>query len=183
MSYMTTITAPEPAPLVSAAARPLLFLDFEASSLSTESWPVEIGWAVIDGGRVVSDSALIAPRPEWPLADWSESAFRVHGIMLDDAFLGLPAEAAAEATDRFAGFDVVSDNPLWEQHWLDRLRAGRPRVTVLPLRQAMAERMTADEANRFCRALLRSTPAHRAEGDAARLAGAWAAALTEPAAA
>jgi DNA polymerase III subunit epsilon len=179
MSFMQTITTTGALPsAVPAGERPLLFLDFEASSLSPESWPIEIGWAWIEDGRVRSGSTLIAPRPEWPLADWSESAARVHGIALVEALAGVDADRVAEHTDAFAGFDVVSDNPSWEQHWLDRLRAGRPRIGVMALRDAIAARLHPLEANWLCCSLLRADPGHRAAADAERLAAAWLDATT-----
>ncbi len=190
MSFMATITTTEPArcamPVLApiAGERPLLFLDFEASSLSPASWPVEIGWAWIAGGRVRSRATLIAPRPAWSLADWSEGAARVHGIPLGDVLDGAPADDVAAATDAFAAFEVVSDNAAWEQRWLDRLREGRPRIEVRPLRQAMLARLTPSEADRLGCGLFRADPRHRAAADAERLAGAWLAAIdTEPMAA
>jgi hypothetical protein len=157
--------------------RPLLFLDFAASSLSALSWPIEIGWAVIEDGAVRTGGRIIAPQPGWPLSDWTEGAERVHVIGLHAVLAGTPADAVAVMTDSFAGFDVVSDNADWEQRWLDRLREGRPRIPVQPLRRAVADRMEPHEADRFRCALLRRSPAHRAAADAARLAESWLAAI------
>ena len=155
----------------------MLFLDFEASSLSPDSWPIEIGFAWIEAGRVHSRSAVIAPRPDWPLDDWSDAAQRVHGIALAEVRAGVDADSVAAATDAFAGFDVVSDNPAWEQRWLDRLREGRgPRLPVLKLRDEMLRRLDPPAANHFCRTLFRGDPAHRAGADAERIAHAWLAA-------
>jgi hypothetical protein len=157
-----------------ACARPLLFLDFEASSLSAGSWPVEIGYAWFADGRVETRALVIAPRPDWSMADWSEASARVHGIGLREVRAGVPAAAVAAETDAFAHFDVVSDNPSWEQRWLDRLREGRgPRVPVMGLRDAMRARLDDAAGGAVVRALLRTTAPHRAGPDAARLAHAW----------
>jgi DNA polymerase III epsilon subunit-like protein len=159
------------------AARPLVFLDFEASALSPASWPVEIGLAWLAGGRVRSRSHVIAPRPGWRRSEWCARAARVHGISLDEVLRGTPAAKVAALTDRLIGCDVVSDNPLWDQRWLDRLRGeGAPRVVVTGLRDAMLRRLDDTAASALQLALLRSAPPHRAGPDAERLARAWAAA-------
>lgn len=180
MSYLRSIETDLPGHAEAepcAHLRPLLFLDFEASSLSGESWPIEIGWAWIEDGIVRSGSQVIAPRPSWPLSDWTDAAQQVHGIGIGEALAGTPAELVAGMTDRFASFDVLSDNPIWEQQWLDRLREGRPCIPVQPLRQAIADRMEPHEADWFRCALFRRTPAHRAGPDAALLADCWLAAI------
>ncbi len=101
----------------------------------------------------------------------------MHGIRIGEALAGVSADAVAAQTDGFAAFDVVSDNSLWEQHWLDRLREGRRRIEVQALRQAMLARMQPHEADWFRCALLRGRPAHRAAADAERIARAWLAAI------
>jgi hypothetical protein len=157
--------------------RPLLFLDFEASALTPGSWPVEIGYAWIAQGRVRSRASLIAPRPEWSMDDWSASAAGVHGISQAELADAPAADAVAAETDAFADFDVVSDNPRWEQVWLDRLRTGRDRrIEVRPLARVIAERLDEDAASTLACALFRSELPHRAGPDAERLAAAWAAA-------
>jgi hypothetical protein len=155
--------------------RPLIFLDFEASALTPGSWPVEIGYAWIEDGRVRSRASLIAPRPEWSMDDWSASAAGVHGIARTELADAPAADAVAAETDAFAGFDVVSDNPRWEQIWLDRLRTGRDRrIEVRPLARVIAERLDEDAASTLACALFRSDSPHRAGPDAERLAAAWA---------
>ena len=56
----------------------IVFLDFEASSLSDESYPIEIGWAGEDGS---TEQHLIRPAPGW--TDWSATAEAVHRIERD----------------------------------------------------------------------------------------------------
>lgn len=154
--------------------RPLMFLDFEASSLSDGSWPIEIGYAWFADGRVETRAILIEPRADWSMAEWSEDAARVHGLSLADVRGGAPAAAVAAETDVFTHFDVVSDNPAWEQRWLDCLRAGSERrIEVTSLRAAMRARLDEAEASAITRALFRTEAPHRAGPDAARLAQAW----------
>lgn len=158
--------------------RPLLFLDFEASSLAPGSWPVEIGYAWFADGRVATRAVLIEPRTGWSMADWSDDAARIHGIPLEHIRAGESADAVAAETDAFADYDVVSDNPVWEQRWLDRLRAGRgARIEVLPLRVAIRDRLDEHAAGSVSRTLLRQASPHRAGPDAARLAEAWLGAI------
>ena len=158
--------------------RRLLFLDIEASSLAPHSWPVEIGWAWLadaaTGGRAVEQrSAVVAPRPTWCASAWSEAAVTLHGLTLERVRRGLDADTVAAMTDAFAGSLVVSDNPRWDQVWLDRLREGRPRIEILPLRRLRAA-LDPDAASAFALSLLRRPSPHRAGPDAARLALAWA---------
>ncbi len=59
-------------------------LDFEASSLSQKSWPIEIGLAWLDGGEVQTWSTLIRPEQDWNLSDWAPQSAAVHGITLEE---------------------------------------------------------------------------------------------------
>lgn len=156
--------------------RPLLFLDIEASSLAPHSWPVEVGWAWIEGGLVESRSVVVAPRPSWCDSAWSEEAEAIHGLSRARLESGRAADAVAALTDAFADRHVVSDNPSWDQLWLDRLREGRARIAVHPVAALVRAGLDAAAANAFTLALLRSPAPHRAAGDAGRLARAWAAA-------
>ena len=54
---------------------PIAFLDFEAPSLGSSSFPIEVGWAVDGGG---TEAHLIRPAPGW--TDWSATSERLHGI-------------------------------------------------------------------------------------------------------
>ena len=105
----------------------IVFLDFEASSLSPGSWPVEVGWAA-DGE--VAESHLIRPSNAW--VDWDTAAQAVHGLPL--AYLREQAEPAELVGRRVLdvlaspGASVFSDAAGWEQLWLDCLlrEAGLP---------------------------------------------------------
>ncbi|TDK31770.1 transcriptional regulator [Rhizobium deserti] len=104
----------------------IVFLDFEASSLSKKSFPIEVAW-VFEDGRFRSH--LIKPAADW--LDWSPEAEHVHGIsrgMLDAE--GTPVEAvAAEMMKELAGHDLYASAPSWDGKWLSvLLRAtGHPR--------------------------------------------------------
>lgn len=50
----------------------ITFLDFEASSLAPDSWPIEVGLSWIDHNlQVQTYHSLIQPVPEWPEHAWS----------------------------------------------------------------------------------------------------------------
>jgi hypothetical protein len=57
------------------------FLDFEASSLSNRSHPIEIGCAWIEDGRVVQYASLLRPHPTWA-PDWSAESAAVHRVTI-----------------------------------------------------------------------------------------------------
>jgi hypothetical protein len=56
----------------------IAFVDCEASSLGSLSYPIEIGWCLADTGTTDNGSCLIVPAPSW--TDWDFEAERVHGI-------------------------------------------------------------------------------------------------------
>ncbi|MBU2359980.1 MAG: hypothetical protein KKB02_13795 [Alphaproteobacteria bacterium] len=61
-----------------------VFVDFEASSLDADSWPIEVGVAWISDGTVHSWSSLIRPETHWKRSAWSAASAQVHGITLSD---------------------------------------------------------------------------------------------------
>ena len=160
--------------LPSLRERPLLFLDFEASSLTSRSWPVEIGYAWIERERIRSHATLIAPRADWSMADWSPAAARVHNIPLAAIRSGTPAGTVAAGTDFFADFEVVSENAALGAD-LARPAAQRtpPHIEVRPLRQALRQRLDDRRRNAVVQAFFRSASLHRAGPDAERMARAW----------
>jgi hypothetical protein len=104
----------------------IAFLDFEASSLSKDSYPVEVAW-IFEDGR--SASFLIKPADDW--TDWSTEAERIHGLsrsMLERE--GYAVEAVAnEMIKALTGHDLYASAPSWDGKWLSVLlrRAGHPR--------------------------------------------------------
>lgn len=103
-----------------------VFLDFEASSLSDDSYPIEVGWVFEDG---TEESHLIRPAPKW--TDWDPTAEAVHGLSrtaLEAA--GEPHDAVARRMlDRLAGHDLYASSPSWDGKWMSVLlrAAGLPR--------------------------------------------------------
>ena len=103
-----------------------VFLDFEASSLADDSYPIEVGWAGEDGWR---ETHLIRPAPAW--TDWDAAAEAVHGIARERLLAeGEPhATVARRALDALAPHEVFVSAPSWDGKWMSVLlrAAGLPR--------------------------------------------------------
>jgi len=103
-----------------------VFLDFEASSLSKHSYPIEVGWVFEDG---VGEGYLIRPAPNW--TDWDDTAQAVHGISREQLQADgvLHDVVCTRVVEIFDGNVVYASAPSWDGHWLSMLlrAAGRPR--------------------------------------------------------
>lgn len=155
----------------------LIFLDCEASSLSQNSYPIEIGWARLSAsGEIAVDSCLIKPAPSWD--DWDPAAQKVHGILMGDLFThGLaPQEAAQKIAAALAGETVWSDSEcdlIWCRRLFDVVDRGNPfrwrHVDALWVNYSQA---ISDISYQVAEKLVdQSGPVpHRAGPDAARLA-------------
>ncbi|MBB3318019.1 hypothetical protein FHT97_005016 [Rhizobium sp. BK399] len=100
----------------------IVFLDFEASSLAKQSFPIEVAWVFQDGR---SRSFLIRPAPDW--TDWSTEAQAIHGIsreLIDSD--GIAADEVAQGMMKeLSGHDLYASAPSWDGKWLSvLLRAG-----------------------------------------------------------
>ena len=103
-----------------------VFVDFEASSLSKASYPIEVAWVTGNGEE---ESYLIRPAPGW--TDWAETAERIHGISRKClAMEGTPHEiVAARMVARLTSHLLYATAPSWDGKWLSWLlrAAGLPR--------------------------------------------------------
>lgn len=160
-----------------AAVKKLAILDFEASSLSEASWPIEIGLSWLEHGEVRTWSSLIRPAPDWAIDDWSPQSASVHGISLSELMDAPSVTEVAEAFFKILeGRRLVSDAPEFETRWLDRLlraagRAENPSVEDFDSASfAMFEGYTLDL---LYETVERRPAPHRAGPDAARLARGW----------
>lgn len=119
-----------------------VFLDFEASSLSKRSRPIEVAW-VFEDGR--SEAHLIRSAPGWD--DWDAQAQAIHHI--DRGTLetdGSPHEVVAKRmVEVLAGHDLFASAPSWDGKWLSALlrAAGLPRHSLRLRDTEEAQRETA----------------------------------------
>jgi hypothetical protein len=106
-----------------------VFLDFEASSLSNRSYPIEVAWVFQDGR---SEQHLIAPAPAWN--EWDDAAEVIHGISRATlAAGGKPHDVVANRmVEALTGHDLFASAPSWDGKWLSVLLrgAGLPRQTL-----------------------------------------------------
>ncbi|HVY50984.1 MAG TPA: transcriptional regulator [Devosia sp.] len=158
-----------------------LFLDFEASSLGKQSYPVEVGWVFEDGS---GDTHLLRPAPGW--TDWDAGAAAIHGLTRERLEReGEPvAVVCARLVDLAGLHTLIASAPSWDGHWLSMLlrAAGRPRhlIRLRDTNDAFVEaarqrlgRGASDTAvaalvSRARAAIETKPPAHRALGDAHR---------------
>ncbi len=158
----------------------IVFLDFEASSLSKKSVPIEVAW-VFEDGR--SHSTLIRPAPDWD--DWAADAEAIHGI--PQALLasqGVPVEqVAGEMIEVLTGHDLYASAPSWDGKWLSVLlrAAGFPRhalrlcksrdAFMATARELTGATVTETELSKLIDGIVEESkaaiPAHRALADAA----------------
>jgi hypothetical protein len=110
----------------------VVFLDIEASGLSSASFPIEIGWVLDDEAEF--ESLLVRPHESWDLdGGWSGQSAVLHGIKPGMLMDGLAAADACTRLDELThGRLVVSDAPRQDDRWLGRLygAAGRPKTWV-----------------------------------------------------
>ncbi len=104
----------------SVSGERLIFLDFEASGLGAQSWPVEVGWVDVAGSQ---DSCLIRPHHSWSMAAWDPAAEKLHGLDIDTLNAeGEPVEEVCRRlNDRIGAASVYSDAPDWDGFWLYQL--------------------------------------------------------------
>ncbi len=156
-------------------------LDFEASSLAQNSWPIEVGLSWLENGDVRTWSSLIRPAPNWSLAAWSTQSATVHCITHDE--LG-DAPIASEVLDEFfkvlGGKVLVSDAPAFDGRWLSRLMQAAECAAVLTVKdyhQVSYARFSGMALDMLYETLRRHPAPHRAGPDSARLVRAWRVAM------
>jgi DNA polymerase III epsilon subunit-like protein len=164
-------------PLLSVA-----FLDFEASSLDPDSWPIEVGLSWIDHNlEVQTYHSLIKPVPEWSEHAWSPASAAVHNIprrALDEA----PdvTEVAEGLLKVLGGRIALSDAPPFERHWLDILFTAASvtdQVTIEGFDAITLGAFSSHALDHLYEHLDRRKAPHRAGPDSARCANAWLAGL------
>ena len=98
------------------------FIDFEASSLRSASYPIEVAWNDPTG---IIEAHLISPAGIERWTDWSVEAEQLHGIsrstLLTDG--KPPSWICRRMNHQLAGIVVYSDDPEYDQMWLATLFA------------------------------------------------------------
>src|SRR3546814_15896239 len=112
-----------------------VFLDFEASSLSKASYPIEVAW-VFEDGR--SESHLIRPAEQW--SDWRADAEEIHHISQSRLQAeGTPYEQVAlRMVSELSGHELFTSAPSWDGKRLSLLlrTSGLPRHALIPTRRS-----------------------------------------------
>ncbi|WP_409322646.1 hypothetical protein [Pseudomonas putida] len=142
---------------------PTHFVDFEASGIAPDSYPIEVAVVHPDGEY----QCLIQPARYWDY--WSYDAQDMHGLSREELVSnGLPPLKVAQVMNTlFDGHILCSDNPT-DCFWLDVLyeAAGiEPTFSVRPL-----ESFIGREAANQALVLRPAVPHHRALEDAKALA-------------
>jgi hypothetical protein len=96
------------------------FLDFEASSLSDRSYPIEVAWNLADGSI---EAHLISAEGIESWTDWNPESERIHGISRQQLTLEgrSPVEVRDRINESLAGKTVYTDAPQFDGMWLSRL--------------------------------------------------------------
>jgi hypothetical protein len=100
--------------------RPVAFLDFEASGLHAESYPIEVAWVAAD--LSAGYSACIRPTTEWFGLAWSGTSEGIHGLSLEKLQAhGEDVREVAISVSRAFERGVLTDNTTMDGLWLRRL--------------------------------------------------------------
>lgn len=152
-------------------------LDFEASSLSDKSWPIEVGISWIAAGKVQTWSSLIQPDPTWDISDWSLQSEAVHNIPLMSLKTAPKADCVAlDLIEKVAERTLISDAPPFEQFWLQQLLGEDTEVPPRLIEDYHAVSFALFDGfalDVLYEKLERTKAPHRAGPDSARLASGW----------
>lgn len=117
------------------------FVDIEASGLASESYPISLAWSRCNG---TISRFLICPAPTW--THWDPAAEAVHGI--ERARLQRngwePAYVVERLCEDLVEGELVSDAPVFDAAWLERLFAVVERpvpFTLVDVEDLLIERM------------------------------------------
>lgn len=160
-----------------ASFQSIAFIDFEASSLSEDSWPIEVGLSWITADESIRTLAWrIRREPIWSEIDWSSAAERVHGISLASLKTApIAADVAHCLAIAAEGRTVASDAPKYDGYWLERLfHAGAGSAfPLINFHSATFSKFSEQALDWIYEELHRTNAPHRAGPDSARLARAW----------
>jgi DNA polymerase-3 subunit epsilon len=155
-----------------------VFLDFEASSLDPNSWPIELGVSWITSDLKVETYAnLIKPSPDWFEDAWSPVSAEVHNIPRRDLDTAPDLEVVARDFLTILGDRIaLSDAPAFERHWLETLLETAQLVNTVQIQDFDAttfKTFPKTALDHIFERLMRGQTKHRAGDDSAKMAHAW----------
>ena len=111
-----------------------IFIDFEASSLAVNSYPIEIAWGGLNHRL---EEYLISPESVLYWNDWSPIAEKIHGIQRELLLQNgsEPRFVAQRINEALTSMDVYSDNPDFDAMWMkalfDAVNMPYPKINLL----------------------------------------------------
>lgn len=162
---------------------PIRVIDFEASSLELEGYPIEVGVAVWTGleGPLLGWSALIRPEDDWlRFGDWSKASRDVHGISRAELRAGKSAKEVTTTLKRLLpdGSVVWCDGGPYDAHWAKKLfqSTGHEQRFSIHNWSSLLSRLDGATQERVWHWIERNPSPHRARADAENLLSAlmWA---------
>jgi len=121
------LNAPVPSSWRTALPWPLTVIDFEASSLDQDGYPIEVGLALWPGpdDAIFGWSTLIEPAGDWTRhGHWSPKSAKVHGILGRELLAdGQPPGRVAAALNEVLGNGTIAwcDGDAYDIHWTGAL--------------------------------------------------------------
>jgi hypothetical protein len=121
-----------------------IFIDFEASSLSGSSYPIEVAWG---SGPEDVHSCLISPAQCHDCIDWDDDSEFLHGLTRRQVLeQGVPMDKVCDLlTDALNGRQVYSDANGYDNFWLEKLfhaaGKGRPGFRIRHVDELLCERL------------------------------------------
>ncbi len=157
----------------------LICLDFEASGLGAQSYPIEVAWC--DAVTGDQDTFLISPDTVQGWTDWDTAAEGIHGITRQQLLTeGVGAGAACWRLNRaLEGKTVYCDAIEFDHFWLRRLFDAAQMRPLFKLR-GVEMLMNSAQTRHFIAAIERHRRNHRALDDVLDLIRALGIALREP---
>lgn len=160
----------------SALPWPLAVIDFEASSLDLEGYPIEVGLAVWAAPEtpIFAASTLIRPDEAWTRhGHWSPASAKLHGIRGRDlrALGHQPVHVAAALNEALGANVAWCDGGAYDAQWARALfRTGRTQASFTLGDWHQLATLLGSAARERCLAWLEQAPArHRAREDAVQL--------------
>jgi DNA polymerase-3 subunit epsilon len=154
-------------------------LDFEASGLGPQSWPIELGVSWITSDLKVETYAnLIKPAFNWGDDGWNEASADVHGIPRGDLDAAPTADVVARDFLTVLGDRIaLSDAPGFERFWLETLLEAAMLENTVEIRDfnvTASQTFSPAVCARMKNHMRSRDGRHRAGADSAYIPQAWA---------